>query len=256
MKKVRLGSIHADCLTFDGALSKVEELVQAGRGGYVVTPNVDHVCLAEHDPELRAAYEHAALSLVDGMPLLWLSRLLGHPLPEKISGSDLVFPLIERAARLGWRVYLLGAAPGVAHKAAEELCARYSGLNIVGTDSPPIGFEKEEAEKEATQKKLREAAPQVVLVALGCPKQELLMYRWRFDYAPAVAFGIGASLDFIAGKVKRSPSWMSRAGLEWVYRLSQDPRRLTHRYLVRDREILTIGLRMLRMPKHDRAYET
>lgn len=252
-KRVRLGRLHADDVCFAGALEEIMALVREARGGFVVTPNVDHVVLAERDEELRAAYERAALSLVDGMPLVWLSWLMGHPLPEKISGSDLVWPLLARAEREDLRVFLLGARDGVGARAAERMRERHPRLDIVGVESPPLGFEQDPAHVAHVVERVRQASPHLVLVALGCPKQELFMRAHEQALAPAVLLGVGASLDFIAGEVRRAPPWMSRAGLEWLYRLTQDPRRLASRYLVRDRAIVGIALRMLRTPRDERV---
>ncbi|MCP4605963.1 MAG: WecB/TagA/CpsF family glycosyltransferase [Proteobacteria bacterium] len=254
MKKTILGTIHADHLTLNEAIDAIEELVSAGRGGFVVTPNIDHVVLAERNSSLQDAYAHAALSLVDGMLLKWMSNILGHSLPEKVSGSDLVKPLLRRAASKQMRVYFLGGEPGVGEKAAERLQKEMGALNIVGIDSPPFGFEKTPVLEQETMTKVIEAKPELALFALGCPKQELLMYRWYERLAPCVLLGIGASLDFIAGHVQRSPEWLSNIGLEWAYRLSQDPKRLAKRYLVRDLAILPIILRMLRTSKHERVF--
>ena len=255
MKRVRFGSIHADVIDFPGALAFIVELVRARSGGYVVTPNVDHIVLAETNQGLRNAYADAALSLADGMPLMWMARAMGHPLPEKVSGSDLLDPLIARAAAEGLRVYFLGGAPGVAAAAGAKLAERHRGLIVAGSDAPPLGFEKDETQVMQVLERLRDAKPDLVLVALGCPKQELLMHAYKAVVAPAVMLGIGASLDFIVGTQKRSPAWMSRVGLEWTYRLLQDPRRMAHRYLVRDRAIAPIFLRMMRMRATDRAYD-
>ena len=243
-RRLRLGQIDIDVVTFAEAIEAVTALAKSGRGGYVVTPNVDHVVLAEADPGFRAAYGGASLSLVDGMPLLWASRLLGAPLPEKISGSDLILPLMERAGREALRVYLLGAGPGVAHKAGLELAARY-GVHVVGTDAPMLSASPNDDETSAALARVRAARPHLLLVAMGAPKQELFMHRYQAQYAPAVALGIGAGLDFIAGSVKRAPGWMQKNGLEWAYRLSREPRRLWRRYLVNDPKFLLILARAL-----------
>lgn len=253
-RKIRFGHIHADDLNFAGAIDAIVDGAQSGKGGFVVTPNVDHVCLAEELPALVAAYHDALLSLVDGTPLLWLARALGTPLPEKISGSDLIRPLMARAAADGLRVYLLGGAPGVGEGAAAALRADYPALNICGINAPPLGFEKDVVQNEAVLQDIRQKGAQILLVALGCPKQELWMHHNRLALAPAVALGIGASLDFLAGKVRRSPAWMSRVGLEWVYRLAQEPRRMAQRYLVRDRAIVRIAWRMWRTPAPKRVF--
>ena len=243
---VRMGRLYVDVVDFNGALTRIGDLVAAGAGGYVVTPNVDHLCLAEDDPELVAAYESASLSLLDGVPLLWLARLIGQPLPGKISGSDLLLPLLRRAAEQGWRVYFLGGAPGIGARAAEILRQQLPSLQVVGMDAPSLGFERDPAAQAAVLAQIAVARPQLLLVALGCPKQEKWMFQARAGYAPAVALGIGASLDFIAGKVRRAPAWMSRVGLEWLYRLLQEPRRMASRYLVRDRAIVGIAWRAWR----------
>lgn len=254
MKRVRLGQIYAHALAFSEALDEVAALVAAGKGGYIVTPNVDHVVQAEHSEALRAAYHAASLSLVDGQPLIWLSRMMGEPFPEKISGSDLVPQLMRTAAREGWRVFFLGAAEGVGTNAAEVLKGEEPDLQIA-VHSPTFGFESDPVESQEVLQMVREARPNLVVMALGCPKQELLMHRWKDALAPAVAIGAGATLDFIAGNVTRSPEWISSAGLEWLYRLAREPRRLAHRYLVRDPEIIKVAWQMLRLPPDARVLE-
>ena len=244
-QRIQLGHVPIDRLTFAGALDAIEALVDGGRGGTVLTPNVDHVVVAESHEGLRAAYRDADLSLVDGMPLLWAARLLGTPLPEKISGSDLVLPLMQRAAERGWKVYLLGAGPGVAEEAAVIL-RRDAGVNIVGTDAPRLSSEPDPAVDGPVAERIRASGAQVVLVAFGAPKQELWMNRMKTSLAPAVMLGIGASLDFIAGRVPRAPGWMSRSGLEWLYRLTREPKRLWRRYLVNDPQFVAVLLRDLR----------
>ena len=160
---------------------------------------------------------------------------------------------MARAAAAGWRVFLLGGAEGVGARAAQVLSARHRGLNIVGTLSPPLGFEKDPVHNGRVISAITAAGAQIVLVALGCPKQELWMAAQERSFRPAVALGIGATLDFIAGRVRRAPAWMSRSGLEWVYRLGQEPKRMAQRYLVRDRAIAGIALRMLRLPREQRT---
>ncbi len=245
LTKVRFGSIHADAVTFREAVEYVIDLVREGHGGYVVTPNVDHIVLAETDEGLRLAYADSSLSLADGMPLLWMAKFLRTKIPEKVSGSDIMMPLIERAAQDGLRVYFLGGAPGVAEAASATLLTQLPTLQICGHDAPPLGFEREPEILQKVIDKANAAKPHLVFVALGCPKQELFMRMVHRDLAPAVLLGIGASLDFIAGVQSRSPAWMSKVGLEWTYRLMKDPKRLAHRYLVRDRAIAGIFLRQL-----------
>jgi N-acetylglucosaminyldiphosphoundecaprenol N-acetyl-beta-D-mannosaminyltransferase len=236
------------------ALEIIERLVRVKSGGFVVTPNLDHVVIAEHNLQFRAAYYDASLAIVDGMPLVWASKILGFPLPEKISGSDIITPLMKRAAECGMRVYLLGAAPGVGLEAAKIFTKEMPELNIVGIDSPILGLDVDKSQEAAALERMTALEPDLVLVALGAPKQELLMQRWHEKGVLSVMVGIGAGLDFIAGKRKRAPIWMSNAGLEWFYRLCCEPRRLAKRYLVRDMGFLRVMYRMLNTPSEERFF--
>jgi N-acetylglucosaminyldiphosphoundecaprenol N-acetyl-beta-D-mannosaminyltransferase len=215
------------------AIDAIVQLVRDGRGGTVFTPNVDHVVQAEHNEAFREAYGRTALSLVDGTPVLWAARLLGTPLPEKLSGSDLFEPLLERAAKEQLRVVLLGGGPGVAELAAKNLKDRLPTLQVVDTLSPRIGLSSTDEERECVARLIR-ARADLIFVCLGAPKQELFSDRNRQALAPAVLVGFGAAVDFAAGTVPRAPGWMSRAGLEWAFRLGREPRRLAARYLLRD----------------------
>jgi N-acetylglucosaminyldiphosphoundecaprenol N-acetyl-beta-D-mannosaminyltransferase len=248
--RVRFGGIWIDSLTFAGALDEIQRLVEAGAGGAVYTPNIDHVVNADADPAFREAYGRASLSLVDGQPLVWASRLLGSALPEKVSGSDLVEPLMERAGRRGWRVFLVGGAPGAAKIAAERL-NRAHGVSIAGIEDGRISLEPGPAD-EALLARIAQARPQLLLVALGSPKQELWIDARRARLAPAVALAVGATLDFIAGALRRAPPWMRRAGLEWLYRLAQEPRRLARRYLWNDPKFLAVLARTWLSPRETR----
>lgn len=237
--QVRIGAIHFDRVTQRGALQALASLVEKGEGGYVVTPNVDHVVLAAHRPALADVYRGASLSLADGQPILWMARALATPLPEKVSGSDLLDPLMAEAARRGWRVFLFGASSEVSARAEIKLRERHAGLRIVGRDTSAWNPD-DAGSSAAVVEAIRQARADLVVVALGCPKQELWMARHAGLIRPAVAIGLGGSLDFAAGAVRRAPRWMADTGLEWLYRLSQEPRRLAYRYLVRDPQIVPV----------------
>jgi N-acetylglucosaminyldiphosphoundecaprenol N-acetyl-beta-D-mannosaminyltransferase len=247
-RQLRIGRVWIDSLTFDQAIDAIDDLVTAGQGGAVFTPNVDHIVQVEHNFALRAAYEHVSLSVVDGQPLLWVSRLLGSPLPEKISGSDLMVPLARRAAERKWRVYLLGGGPGVAEIAGRELQKQFD-VDVVGTDAPFVTPDGEAVEGPAVIERIKRAAPHLLFVAFGAPKQELFLHRSRAVIRPAVGIGVGAGFDFVAGRLRRAPRWISKSGLEWLFRLAQEPRRLATRYLVDDPEFVAILYRTLREPK-------
>ncbi|MGA9525586.1 MAG: WecB/TagA/CpsF family glycosyltransferase [Myxococcaceae bacterium] len=245
-----MGEIWIDQLSFLEALEEISDLVERGQGGFVVTPNVDHVVLAEEDERFRQAYSEAALSLADGIPVVWASHVLGQVLPEKISGSDIGPQLLRRAGERGWRVFFVGAGPGVAEKAAQVARARWN-VNVVGTIAPMLSDDVEI--EPALVAQLRSARPDLLLVAFGAPKQEIFCHRIAKELRPAVLLGVGATLDFIAGTQKRAPPWMSRNGLEWLYRLSREPSRLWKRYLVRDPRFLLSVAHTLRLPRSERV---
>jgi N-acetylglucosaminyldiphosphoundecaprenol N-acetyl-beta-D-mannosaminyltransferase len=243
---VHIGGLPIDRLTFDQAIDAVDALVSAGKGGSVFTPNVDHVVQFVEDERLRGAYGMASLSLADGMPVVWASRLLGKPLPEKVSGSDIVMPLVLRAAARGWRVFLLGGADGVGEAAKAEMLRAAPSLNVVGVLSPRIDLSQGREQRTAVVETLRAARPDLVFVAFGAPKQELFIGEVQEALCPAVFIGIGASLDFVAGILPRAPTWMSDNGLEWMFRLAREPRRLWKRYLLRDPKFALILLQTMR----------
>lgn len=250
--RMTVGRLPVDPVTMAGALEVVERLVHEG-GGAVFTPNVDHIVQAEDDLRFRDAYSRADLCLADGMPVVWASRLLGRPMPEKVSGSDFVPRLLERSAERGWRVYFLGGGPGVAALAREKLREVLPALQVVGVDAPRIEISDMRDGHNALVEQIAATKPDLVLVALGAPKQELWIDRVRESLSPAVLVAVGASLDFVAGTVKRAPRWMSRNGLEWLYRLGQEPGRLAHRYLVRDpRFAIVVGRELLTRQRRGR----
>lgn len=229
-----------DNLTFEEALQKIDSLIISKQGGYVVTPNVDHLVQLEKNEKFRKAYEGASLVLTDGQPLIWISRLMKRPIKEKISGSDLFPRVCELAARQHYRLFFLGAAEGVAAQAAENLRKKYPGLEVAGVYSPPWGFEKEREQTDIVWKLVEQAGPDILIVGLGTPKQEIFLWENREKLKNTLAFAIGAALDFEAGKVQRAPKWVQRAGFEWLYRLSREPRRLFKRYLIDDIQILSL----------------
>jgi N-acetylglucosaminyldiphosphoundecaprenol N-acetyl-beta-D-mannosaminyltransferase len=245
-----IGRVPLDAHTLPSALDAIEALVAAGKGGTVFTPNLDHVVTAESDDRFASVYAGVDLSLADGQPLVWSARLLGRPLPAKVSGSDLTPRLLERAGQRGWTVYLLGGQDGVAAQLAEEL-PRTLGVRVVGAEGPRVSLHGAPGE-EAIAQRVAASGAQLVLVALGAPKQELWIDRSRPLLPGAVCVGVGASLDFIAGRLTRAPRWMSDAGFEWLYRLGQEPRRLAYRYLVKDPAFAGILWREFRKRKQPR----
>lgn len=232
---------RVDNLTMEEALVKTQKLIEEHKTAYVVTPNVDHIVVMEKDEEFAKLYREADLVLTDGKPLIWISKLYGTPIKEKISGSDFFPELCGLAAQKGYSVFILGAAEGVAAKAAANLQAKYPGLQIAGTYSPPFAFEDDPQELEKIETMIRTAKPTILAVSLGSPKGEKFIYRHKDAYGVPLAISIGATIDFEAGNVKRAPKWMSDHGLEWLYRVTKEPKRLAKRYIVDAVEILPIA---------------
>lgn len=243
MSRMKFMNTEIDNLTMQETLQAIDHLIHENNCAYVVTPNVDHIVRIETNKELQEAYKNASLILTDGKPLLWIAKWYGTPIKEKISGSDL-FPLLcDMAAKKGYKMFFLGAKEGVAAKAAENLAKRYQGLQIVGTYSPSFGFENDVIEMEKIKISIKESKPEILIVGLGCPKQERFMYRYCRELGVPVSFGLGASFDFEAGNIKRAPRWMANHGLEWLFRITQDPKRLAKRYLVDDTKILGLAIK-------------
>lgn len=240
--RVRVAGVGVDALTEDEVVRWVGAELEAGRGGRIVTPNVDICRAAAQDPALKELVCSAELVVADGMPLVWAARLLGTPVPERVTGADLIWSLSKLAARRGWPVYLLGGPPGVASLAADELTSCHPRLQVCGVHAPPYGFDATREGRERVRRRLVAARPRLVFVGLGFPRQDRLIVELR-EELPGVWFvGCGAAIAFAAGTVARAPEWMRRAGLEWAFRLVSEPGRLARRYLVDD---LPFALRLL-----------
>jgi N-acetylglucosaminyldiphosphoundecaprenol N-acetyl-beta-D-mannosaminyltransferase len=227
---VSVWGIRLDPLSSAEAVAAIGELIEAREPSYLVSVNLNYAMLTHRDPRLRAVNEGAALALADGMPLLWAACRRGTRLPERVAGSDLIFALAELAAERGHGVFLLGGAPGVADAAAANLRARYPGLRVVGTASPPFRA-LTAAERNELFATIREARPDLLLAAFGQPKGELWVAEHHRALGVPFCAQLGAALDFAAGRVRRAPRVLRRSGLEWAFRLAQEPRRLGGRYL-------------------------
>jgi N-acetylglucosaminyldiphosphoundecaprenol N-acetyl-beta-D-mannosaminyltransferase len=225
MDDVRLLGLKIHRIRVADALSFIEDRIRQHEPTHVVTADASMVVLARQDPQLLAIVNGAELVTPDGSGILWASRLLGMPITERVSGVDLVARLCRLSAEAGkgYRLYFLGSAPGVAQAAADKLTERYPGAQIVGTRD---GFFKADEEAAVVQT-VAAAKPDVVLVAFGIPKQEKFISRWRKEIGASVYIGVGGSFDVYSGLVKRAPVWMQNAGIEWVYRLCQNPKKIS-----------------------------
>ncbi len=228
---VSLRNLWFDAITEAECVSHVLASLKDGRGGWIITINLDHLRRTNHDPDYKRLADEASLRVCDGVPLLWAARLQGTPLPGQIAGSNMVYTLTAASAGQ-FSVYLLGGDPSTAERAAQILVDQYAGLEIAGTECPPFGFEQDEAALLAMRQRLEKARPDIIYVALGSPKQELLIQELRKILPEAWWIGVGISFSFITGDVARAPRWIQRCGLEWLHRLVQEPRRLFRRYVV------------------------
>ncbi|MFF0867247.1 WecB/TagA/CpsF family glycosyltransferase [Nonomuraea sp. NPDC003560] len=241
-ERVRVGGVGLDVVTEADVVRWVAAEAAAGRGGRIVTPNVDICRAVARDPALQELVGSAEIVVADGMPLVWAARLLGTPLPERVTGADLIWSLSEVAAARNWPVYLLGGPPGVAELAADELRSCRPGLKVAGVHAPPYRFDDTAEGRERVRRRVVAARPRLVFVGLGFPRQDLLIAELREELPQAWFVGCGAAIAFAAGTVQRAPRWMRRAGLEWAFRLVSEPGRLARRYLVDD---LPFAVRLL-----------
>ncbi len=234
-RRVRLFGFQFANLTTRGLLDVIAQSVGARQKCWIATINVQLLCLAERNPSFREVLSGADVITADGMPIVWVSRFVGRALPERVSGSDLLLPLAEKASAEGWRLFLCGGGPGVPERVAESLRARWPDLKVVGTASPLFADHAslvDPAANETLLATIRSARPDVLLVAFGSPKQEQWIEHQlqSEELNVPVVIGVGASFDFLVGQQRRAPRWMRQAGLEWAFRMVTQPLRLTPRY--------------------------
>jgi N-acetylglucosaminyldiphosphoundecaprenol N-acetyl-beta-D-mannosaminyltransferase len=236
---VEFGPIHAHAVSIGEAVDIIAERAASGEGGFVLTPNVDHLAISLRNSEFAEAYRRCFLSLADGMPLVLMSRLLGLPLRDKVSGSDLFEPLMARCARDGLPVFFLGATSSACEAAVRKLSATYPTMRVTGHDSSTFDLNADPDHALAVLRRARDTGARLIVVCLP-PSKQVMLSRFEKEYGPAVGIGAGSSLSFYVGEVKRAPAWMSRSGLEWLHRLAQEPRRLWRRYLLEAAPVLPV----------------
>lgn len=220
-----------------GAVRRIRGWVEAREPRYVCVTGVHGVMESQDDEELRRIHNEAGLVTPDGMPLVWLGRLAGFRGVERVYGPDLMLACCELSARCGFRNFLYGGGEGVADRLARSLVARFPGLRVVGTLSPPFRPLTPEEDAEVVRR-IRRSRADLVWVGLGTPKQERWMAAHVGRLGGAVLLGVGAAFDFHAGLKRQAPAWMQRAGLEWLFRMCSEPRRLGPRYLVNNPRFL------------------
>lgn len=231
-RRVPFLNLAFDDVGFDDVVKVVSSHVESREPGYMASVNLDILVRADRDPFAREAFMGADLLLMDSQPLMRLAARAGTPCREKLSGSDLMPRVCAEAARRGWSVLFVGGAPGVPERAAANLVSANPGLKVAGTISPEYGFERVPEKLTRIASQIRSSNADIMFLCLGAPKSEKILHGYLGDFGVPFSLCVGAAVDFAAGNVKRAPVWMQRAGLEWLYRFSQEPRRLFRRYFV------------------------
>lgn len=243
---VHLGKTDVNACTMTQAVSAVMDLVDRGEPALVVTPNVDHLVLLEHDSEFEDAYSRSSLRVADGAPLVLLARALRTPVSERIAGVDLTVAVLAEAERAQRSVFFLGGRPDVLERAVSALRGRFPELRVTGTAAPRVELDAIGSEEQQALDAVMATQPDLLVLFLGTPKQEKWFWRRRSVLPPTVALAVGGTVDLLAGVKRRAPRWLQRIGFEWLWRLAQDPVRLARRYLVRDPAFVGIAARQLR----------
>ena len=229
-QRIEMMGCQIDNLSMEETLHTIERFIQSGRPHQHVVVNVDKLVKASRDVELRRIINACPLINVDGMPVVWASRLLGKPLKERVAGVDLFESLMKRSAEKGWRVYLLGAREEVVSGVKQVYMRKYPGLTVAGYRN---GYWKPEEEAEVVEQ-IKAAQADLLFVAISSPMKEHFLGRYQAELKIPFAMGVGGTFDVVVGKVKRAPVWMQDAGLEWFYRFLQEPRRMFKRYFIDD----------------------
>lgn len=229
--RITLMGCQVDNLTMEETLGRIEGFIQSGLPHQHVVVNVDKLVKASRDPELRRIINECALINVDGMPVVWASRLLGKPLKERVAGVDLFEALMRRAGEKGWRVFLLGAREEVVSAVASTYQRKYPRLVLAGYRN---GYWNGEAEEAQVARQIADSRADLLFVAISSPKKEQFLGRYQAEMKIPFAMGVGGTFDVAIGRVKRAPLWMQKWGLEWFYRFLQEPRRMFRRYFIDD----------------------
>lgn len=231
---------YIDNLTAKEAKIVVDKMIQEGGNHYVVTPNTDIVVKMQDDEKLLEICKNADLILTDGQIVVKLSKKLGTPIKERVAMTDFVWDVFDLAIEKNYKVFLFGGKEEVLKKATDNIRVKCPQLNIVDSYSPPFGFENNEEQVRMANERIFASKADILIVFLGCPKQEKFIYDNMREYNVPISFTMGGCVDFIAGGVKRAPMWMQKAGLEWFYRFLQEPRRMFKRYFVDDMQIFSL----------------
>lgn len=232
--------------TLSSAVTQILDAAKEKRKGLVVTPNVDHIVMLQDDHDMKLIYDNALFRYADGMPIVWLSKIVkGESLPERVTGADLLIAICEKAAKTNLNIYFLGGNPGIAELAATKLKSKFPGLKISGIYSPPFGFENSQEETSWIINDINARNVDILFIGVGAPKQE----KWAAKHSDRLQVGpilcIGAAFDFAAGVINRAPLWVQKSGCEWMWRLASEPARMWRRYLIRDSRFIPLAWKEL-----------
>jgi N-acetylglucosaminyldiphosphoundecaprenol N-acetyl-beta-D-mannosaminyltransferase len=241
--------VNVSAINIEMALDQLALWISSRQPAYVCVTPAHAVMDCYHQPELRKIYNHSGMTTPDGMAIVWLLRWLGHRHVERVYGPDLLLAVCERFKESGVRHYLYGGAPGIAERLVERLSAQFPNLSVAGIESPPFRALMSE-EDAAGVERIRAAAPDIVWVGIGSPRQEMWMADHLDRLGVPVLVGVGAAFDFLSGNKPQAPHWMQRSGLEWFFRLSSEPARLWRRYVLGyPLFVVLVGLQILGLRK-------
>lgn len=243
MSRIKFLNTYIDSLTAQEAKAQVDQMVQKRRPQYVVTPNTDIVMLMQKNPDLLDICNKADLILTDGEMVVKLSKFLGNPIKERVAMTDFVWDVCDLAVEKNYRIFLFGGKEDVLEKGKKRIQKKYPNLNICGHYSPPLGFENNPVELKKSLDLISESKADILIVFLGCPKQERFIAKYKDEYHVPVSITMGGCIDFIGADIKRAPMWMQKSGLEWFFRFAQEPKRLFKRYFVDDMQIFPLVLK-------------
>lgn len=243
MSRIKFLNTYVDNLTAKEAKERLNELVLDKRPQYVVTPNTDIVMLMQNNPDLLEICNKADLILTDGEMVVKLSKFLGNPIKERVAMTDFVWDVCDLAVEKHYKVFLFGGKESVLEIGINRIQQKYPQLNICGCYSPPLGFEKNPVELERSIQIIKDSKADILMVFLGCPKQERFIAAHKDEYQVPVSITMGGCIDFIGANIKRAPMWMQKNGLEWFFRFAQEPKRLFKRYFIDDVDIFPLVLK-------------
>ena len=243
MSRIKFLNVNIDSVTSQEAKALVDGMVRDRRPQYVVTPNTDIVMRMQKDEELMRICNEADLILTDGEMVVKLSRFLGNPIKERVAMTDFVWDVCDLAVEKNYKVFLFGGKENVLETGKSRIQKKYQKLNICGYYSPPLGFEKNEEQLDKAIETIKQSEADILIVFLGCPKQEKFIAKYKDRYQVPVSITMGGCIDFIGADIKRAPMWMQKSGLEWFFRFAQEPKRLFKRYFIDDSKIFPLVLK-------------